>query len=167
MSTHSYSRCWIHLIWGTLDREKLLNKKAAVRVSRYLTEYAESKSIYMKINYVNADHVNALIDLPTALSIEELVQLVKGSSSHWINSNDLVTGKFALGRRYGAFSVSESNVDQVAQYIAHQKNIIACARSLKNCVNSSIGTGCNGRLRKAVKTADARIRGKHRPQGRC
>jgi REP element-mobilizing transposase RayT len=75
----------------------------------------------MKINYVNADHVHALIDLPTALSIEKVMQLFKGSSSHWINSNDLVTGKFAWGRGYGAFSVSESNADQVARYIASQE----------------------------------------------
>jgi REP element-mobilizing transposase RayT len=120
MSAHSYSRCWIHLIWGTLDREKLLNHTAAKSVSRYLNEYAESKDVYMKINYVNADHVHALVDLPTAFSIEELMQLLKGSSSHWINANDIMTGKFASGRGYGAFSVSESNVDQVARYIAHQ-----------------------------------------------
>jgi hypothetical protein len=24
MSAHSYSRCWIHLIWSTLNREKML-----------------------------------------------------------------------------------------------------------------------------------------------
>src|SRR5438067_11513233 len=60
MSAHSYSRCWIHLIWGTLNREKLLNKAAAVRVSRYLTEYAAKEEIYMKVNFVNADHVHPL-----------------------------------------------------------------------------------------------------------
>jgi REP element-mobilizing transposase RayT len=109
------------LIWGTLNRERLLNKTAAPQISRYLAEYAEKESIYIKINYVNADHVHALIDLPTALSIEKIVQLLKGSSSHWINSNDLVAGKFAWGRGYGAFSVSESNVHQVARYIAHQE----------------------------------------------
>jgi REP element-mobilizing transposase RayT len=65
MSLHSYSRCWLHLIWGTHGRERLLNKDAAVRISRYLREYAETKGIYMKINYVNADHVHALIELPT------------------------------------------------------------------------------------------------------
>jgi len=121
MSAHSYSRCWIHLIWGTLNREKLLNKAAAVRVSRYLTEYAAKEEIYMKVNFVNADHVHALVDLPIALSIEKLIQLLKGSSSHWINSHDIVTGKFAWGRGYGAFSVSESNVGQVARYIADQE----------------------------------------------
>jgi len=109
------------LIWGTLDREKLLNKIAAARVSRYLAEYAEKEGIYMKINYVNADHVHALVDLPTALSIEKAMQLLKGSSSHWVNSKNLITGKFAWGRGYGAFSVSESNLDQVARYIANQE----------------------------------------------
>lgn len=83
-------------------------------MSRYLSEYTEMKGVYLKINYVNADHVHALVDLPTGLSIEELMQLLKGSSSHWINANDLLTGKFAWGRGYGAFSVSESNVGQVA-----------------------------------------------------
>jgi REP-associated tyrosine transposase len=73
MSVHSYSRCWIHLIWGTLNREKLLNKKAAIRVSHHLTEYADTKDVYMKINFVNPDHVHALVDLPTNLSIEELI----------------------------------------------------------------------------------------------
>jgi putative transposase len=120
MALHSYCRCSVHLIWGTLNREKVLNKEAAERVSRYLHEYAETKSVYMKINYVNADHVHALLDLPTGLSIEEVAQLLKGSSSHWINVNDLVAGKFAWGRGYGAFSVSESNVGQVAAYIAGQ-----------------------------------------------
>lgn len=121
VSVHSYSRCRIHLIWGTLNREKLLNKEAAARLSRYLTEYADTKGVYMKINYVNADHVHALVDLPTNLSIEELIQLLKGSSSHWVNANNIVQGKLAWGRGYGAFSVSESNVTQVAAYIAGQE----------------------------------------------
>lgn len=121
VSLHSYSRCWLHLIWGTRDRERLLHKEIAVRVSRFLSEYAQQKKIYMKINYVNADHVHALIDLPTNLSIEGVVQLVKGSSSHWINGNDILKGKFTWGRGYGAFSVSESNVGTVSEYIARQK----------------------------------------------
>jgi REP element-mobilizing transposase RayT len=98
-----------------------LHNEEAARVSRFLTEYAHEKQIYMKINYVNPDHVRALIELPTALSIEDVVQLLKGSSSHWINANDIIKGKFAWGRGYGAFSVSEFNVDAVASYIANQQ----------------------------------------------
>jgi REP element-mobilizing transposase RayT len=65
--------------------------------------------------------VHALIDLPTRLSIEKVVQLLKGSSSHWLNSNEITTGKFAWGRGYGAFSVSHSNLDSVPRYIADQE----------------------------------------------
>jgi REP element-mobilizing transposase RayT len=104
-----------------LNREKALHKDVARQVSRYLHEYAETKSIYVKINYVNADHVHALVDLPTSLAIQDLIQILKGSSSHWINANDVLTKKFAWGRGYGAFSVSESNVEQVAAYIAGQE----------------------------------------------
>ena len=98
MSLHSYSRCWIHLIWGTLSRERVLNKKAAAELSRYLAEYADEQGVYMKTNFVDSDHMHGLIDLPTGFSIEKLVQLLKGSSSHWVNSNDVITGKFAWGR---------------------------------------------------------------------
>jgi hypothetical protein len=62
MSVHSYSRYWIHLIWGILNRDRVLNKKAAAGLSRYLVEYADEQAVYMKINFVNPDHVHALIE---------------------------------------------------------------------------------------------------------
>ncbi|MGH9874992.1 MAG: IS200/IS605 family transposase [Pyrinomonadaceae bacterium] len=121
MSTHSYSRCWIHLVWTTLDREPMLTKPAAARASEFLDGYSLEKGIYMKINYFNPEHVHALIDLPTSKSIEDVVKLLKGSSSHWINEQKLLRGKFAWGRGYGAFSVSHSDVGRVAGYIANQE----------------------------------------------
>ena len=121
MSTHSYSRCWLHLIWETLRREPMLDKRAAARASHNLSEYSQEKGIYMKINFFNTDHTHALIDLPTNLTIEQVIQLLKGSSSYWINQKQLVRGKFAWGRGYGAFSVSQSDVSRVANYIAGQE----------------------------------------------
>ena len=121
MSLHSYSRVWLHLVWATLERRPLLNKDAAVKLSGHLHEYSKSKGIYMKINFVNADHVHTLIDLPTNLAIEEVLKLFKGESSHWINEQNLVPGKFAWQRGYGAFSVSQSGVDEVCAYIAGQE----------------------------------------------
>ena len=121
MSKHSYTRCWLHLIWGTLKREPLLPKGARIEVSEYLKDYVKSKQIFMKTNYVNADHVHLLIDLPTNYSIEDLLQMLKGSSSHWINQNGFIPGKFSWGRGYAAFSVSHSNVAKVTMYISNQE----------------------------------------------
>jgi hypothetical protein len=117
MSVHSYSRCWIHLIWGRLNRERLLDKEAATRLSRFLSE------------------------------------LLKGSSSHWINANNILAAKFAWARGYGAFSVSESNVDQGAAYIADKSNTIVSARSLTSCRSSSHDMGCKPCRREAVEMA--------------
>jgi len=121
MSLHSYSRVWLHLVWATLERRPLLDQTAAAKLSAYLQEYARQKGIYMKINYVNADHVHALVDLPTHLSIEDIMQLLKGASAHWINEQNLVPGKFGWVRGYGVFSVSESVVPEVCAYIAKQE----------------------------------------------
>jgi putative transposase len=121
MSLHSYSKVWIHLVWGTLGREPMLSPEAAAKASDWLAGYAAEKKIYLKINYFNADHVHVLIDLPTNLCIEEVVQLFKGASSHWINEQKLVPGRFSWGRGYGAFSVSESAVPEVAAYLADQE----------------------------------------------
>lgn len=98
----------------------MLDKRAASKTSDHLSEYSKQKGIYMRINFVNADHTHALIDLPTNLTIEQVIQLLKGSSSHWINENNLIKGKFAWGKGYGAFSVSSSDTERVSKYIANQ-----------------------------------------------
>ena len=121
MSLHSYSRVWLHLTRATLERRPFLAGVVAPKVSAYLSQYAQEKGVFMKINYVNPDHVHALVDLPTNLCIEELMQLFKGASSHWINERSLVAGKFGWGRGYGAFSVSQSGAGEVAAYIAGQE----------------------------------------------
>ena len=120
MSVHSYSRVWLHLTWATLERRPLLFGPAAAQVSAFLSEYAPTKKIFVKLNYVNPEHVHVLLDLPTHMCVEELAQLLKGASSHWINEARLVPGRFGWGRGYGAFSVSHSAVGQVAKYIANQ-----------------------------------------------
>jgi REP-associated tyrosine transposase len=121
MSIHSYSRCWLHLIWATRNRERMLFGETAARVSGFLSEYAKSKGIYMATNHVNPEHVHALIDIPTHCSIEQVFKLLKGASSHWINQSGLLRGKFFWGRGYGVFSVSQSNVAQVSRYISMQE----------------------------------------------
>lgn len=75
----------------------------------------------MYVNFVNADHLHILIDLPTSKSIQEVAKLYKGSSSFWINKNRLTVNKFSWARGYGSFSVSQSNFGKVKNYIIHQE----------------------------------------------
>jgi len=43
MSTHSYTHLWIHLIWETLNREPMLDKRAAAKASAFLNNYSLEK----------------------------------------------------------------------------------------------------------------------------
>lgn len=122
MGQHNYTKCNIHLIWGTKKRRPLLSKKEIrIKVSNYLYHYSEQKQIYMYKNYVNTDHVHALIDLPVQYALKDICKLLKGSSSYWINKNKLLNKKFRWGRGYGAFSVSASGLNQVKKYIHNQE----------------------------------------------
>jgi len=121
MSLHSYSQCWLHFIWATLKREPMITDALAPKLSAYLTKYAATKDIFMKCNFVNPEHVHALINLPTNQTIETVANLLKGASSRWIGQQKLLEGHFYWGRGYGVFSVSQSDLPRVCNYIANQE----------------------------------------------
>ena len=94
----------------------LSRDRAADRIARaQAAESAESWSDAVQL------YSEALADLPASRAIDEVAQLLKGSSSHWVNESNLVPGKFAWQRGYGAFSISHSAVADVAKYIANQE----------------------------------------------
>lgn len=68
-----------------------------------------------------ADHVHAFIGLRPAMAISDLVRDVKNNSSNFINNHRFVSGKFAWQEGYGVFSYSDSQIDNVYNYILNQE----------------------------------------------
>jgi REP element-mobilizing transposase RayT len=54
-------------------------------------------------------------------SLSDLMRLVKGDSSEWINSQKLIASKFRWQEGFGAFSYSKSHTDLVVKYILNQE----------------------------------------------
>ena len=77
----------------------------------------------MYVDFVNGytDHVHLLISLNADQCISKIVQLIKGESTFWMNTNNLTAEKFEWQREYFAVSVSESAVDRVRTYIKNQE----------------------------------------------
>jgi REP element-mobilizing transposase RayT len=67
------------------------------------------------------DHIHAFVGLTPSISIADLVRDVKNNSSNFINSRQLVAGKFSWQEGYGAFSYSESHIERVYNYIYDQE----------------------------------------------
>ena len=64
------------------------------------------------------NHVHVLFLLPPRIALAKAIQLLNGNSSKWMGEQGI---DFAWQEGYGAFSVSSSNLDQVAQYIPNQE----------------------------------------------
>jgi putative transposase len=54
------------------------------------------------------------------MSIAKGLQLIKGGSSKWVHETFPEHRLFAWQEKYGAFSVSESRVDAIIEYIKSQ-----------------------------------------------
>lgn len=117
----SYIRIWVHLVWSTKRREKIILPRFRQELFAHIRTNARQKDIFLDgINGVD-DHVHALISLGSDQTISKVVQLIKGESSRWINKEKLVRGKFEWQDEYFAVSVSESAVRAVRSYIKNQE----------------------------------------------
>jgi|SRR6056297_481116 len=117
----SYTKIWVHCVWTTKNRELLLTKNTREKVFTHIKENAADKGIYIDIVNGYSDHIHCLISLKRKQNIADCLQLIKGESSFWINSNKLVNKKFKWQDDYFAVSVSQSQLNKLRDYISNQE----------------------------------------------
>ncbi len=118
---HSYHKLWIHLIWSTQERRPLLAKDIRRDIFTHILTKARVEGIYVDTINGTADHVHCLLELDPKQGLAKIVNDLKGESSHWVNAQGLVKGRFAWQEGYSAFSYSESQVQRVREYIRDQE----------------------------------------------
>ena len=116
----SLARLHIHLIFSTKNREPLLRESIRDSLHGYLATVLQNFGCPpVLINSVE-DHVHILFELGRTVAVSEAVEECKKTSSKWIKTQGPEYAQFARQAGYGAFAVSESNVDDVRKYIANQ-----------------------------------------------
>ncbi|HEX6846535.1 MAG TPA: IS200/IS605 family transposase [Chitinophagaceae bacterium] len=119
--SHSFNRVWIHAIWSTKERYPLILPAIENKVHDYMRIQFSELNSHARIIKGMPDHVHCLFLLDARIAIANIIKQVKGSSSHWINEQNLIKEKFAWQTGYAAYSVSESVLKKVFNYIAGQK----------------------------------------------
>jgi len=111
---------YIHLVWATWDRQPLITPSIEPKI--YATINAKCNELHCVPIALGgiADHVHLLVRLKATVSVSDLAKYVKGSSSHFA-THVLNAHTFKWQGSYGAFSLGERSVDQVANYIRMQK----------------------------------------------
>ena len=67
------------------------------------------------------DHLHFLIGFRPDQSLSDLMRLVKGESSEWLNDKKISKYKFRRQEGYGAFSYAKCDIASVANYIHNQE----------------------------------------------
>lgn len=68
------------------------------------------------------DHMHLFFGFRPNQSLSDLMRIVKGESSEWINKERLNKSIFRWQEGYGAFSYSRSQIKTVALYVENQED---------------------------------------------
>lgn len=117
----SLAKLYIHLIFSTKNRERILGDDARADLHSYLGGILRDlDSPAVEINS-EPDHIHILLNLSRTHSLSDVIMQVKRGSSAWLKSKDARYGLFHWQSGYGAFSVSQSAVNDVRTYIRDQR----------------------------------------------
>lgn len=117
----SLSKILIHLVFSTKNREHVLTDEVRSELHPYMNKVlVEMDSPAIAIGSVE-DHIHILFRLSKNHALCKVIEEVKTSSSKWIKTKGAQFKSFHWQSGYGAFSVSQSNVEEVQSYIANQK----------------------------------------------
>ena len=119
----SVARVAIHIVFSTKDRRPWLQDRTICSelyayMSAVMKNQVDSPSI--QINGVE-DHVHVLCLLSRKFAMMDVVREAKTETSKWLKRRAESLSNFAWQGGYGAFSVSESNVEDVRRYILDQE----------------------------------------------
>lgn len=107
-----------HIVFSTKNREKLIVPAIEHEMHAYMAAaFQRCQSPALSINGTE-DHVHCYCSLTRTISIAQLVERVKSSSSGWRRKSD---PRFQWQNGYAAFSIGRSSDAALRHYIAAQK----------------------------------------------
>ena len=119
--SQSLASILIHLVFSTKNREPLIVPHIETELYTYMGGvFRELKCPLLERNGTE-DHVHLFFRLARTITIADLVEEIKKSSSKWIKTQGEEFQGFYWQNGYGAFSIGESGVQRLRQYIANQK----------------------------------------------
>lgn len=115
----SLAKVYLHAVFSTKNRALVLADEWRDELFHVLggaTNNLGCQSLVVGV----ADHVHMLFQLGRTIAIADAIGKIKSSSSNWVNQTRGLSTEFHWQAGYAAFSVSQSNVDAVRQYIRRQ-----------------------------------------------
>ena len=111
----------VHVVFSTKHRAALIAPEIEADLFAFMAGVLKNYDSRLLAANGTANHVHLLISQSKNAALSHLIQELKKSTSKWIKARDTKFKNFQWQAGYGAFSIGESNVPALKQYIARQK----------------------------------------------
>ena len=116
-----YTNLLYHIVFSTKDRRPLITPEYEVRLYDYIGgTLRRAGGISLELNGTE-DHIHLLAKLRPDRALSDVLRDLKANATGWMHEVFPSLKHFCWQRGYGAFTVSQSNVEEVRRYIARQK----------------------------------------------
>ena len=116
----SLTKNYIHLVFSTKYRLPIIVPNVEDKLHAYLGGTCKALSCPVLAVGGYVDHVHILFILSKNIALKDLVQRLKAHSSKWIKTQDAQFSQFYWQLGYGAFSISQKDVESIRYYIKNQ-----------------------------------------------
>ncbi len=118
--SHSIHNIYLHLIFGTKERDPCLGPVIRKRLHSYLAEISSNLGYKTILFNGWVDHVHGLVLMGKDVLPRDWIRDLKANSSRFLKRECGLPGGFAWQGGYALFSVSPGGVDACRQYIHNQ-----------------------------------------------
>lgn len=116
---HTFTNLLFHIVFGTSEHRPTIDAEWRGNVHAYIGGIVrEIGGIALIVNGV-ADHVHIVSKLPPTIAVSDALRVIKTNSSKWIREQK--RPNFAWQKGFSAFTVSESVLPSVVQYVKGQE----------------------------------------------
>jgi putative transposase len=116
----SYACLYYHVIFSTKNRTPQIDAEIQHRLYEYIGGIIRDENGRLLAAGGTADHVHLLVSTHPQTALSDLLRQAKASSSRWLHQTFHNRADFAWQDGYGAFTVSQSKLDNVTQYVTQQ-----------------------------------------------
>jgi putative transposase len=118
---NTYTQIHIQCVFAVKYRQAVIQPLWKERLQQYITGIVQNNGHKMISINSMPDHLHLFFGFRPNQSLSDLMRLVKGESSEWVNNEKFNSSTFRWQEGYGAFSYSRSQIKVVSNYIANQE----------------------------------------------
>jgi len=117
----TYTKLSYHIVLGTKHRQPSIDPAWRDELYAYMGGIVREEGCQLIDAGGMPDHVHLPVIAKPVVAVSHLLMKMKANSSHWVSTTKTAPAKFEWQEGYGAFTVSESQIPAVKQYIANQE----------------------------------------------